>query len=153
MRRHVIEWSVLLLSLSMLRIIAPPVVFSLGGLDFSFAVFGVLAALAAIAPSLPVWNDIDFRPLQRAGALLSFGLLLLSLYSPTLGPLRATYVSILDLFVLLMSALALGAAALEEKEEALSVLTAAPLAAQLLIRKIRGARTAPADRRWHGAHS
>lgn len=151
MRKHIVQWSILLLSLSLLRIIAPPIVFSFGGLDLAFAVYGVAVSVLAVLFTSDVWSNIDFRPLLRAGALFSFGFLLLCLYTPTLGNLRQTYVSFLDLFVLLESAVIFGVAAMEEREESLSVLTAIPFAIQLFIRRHRSQGSQ--SHRLHGAHS
>lgn len=150
MRKHIVQWSALLLSLSLLRIIAPPVMFSFGGMDFSFAVFGSLVGLGALIFTSHAWTHIDFRPLFGLGALLSFSAFLLCLYSPTFGSLRQTYVSLLDMFILLESAIILGFASLQQKEEALSVFTAIPLALQLIARRIRSAE--PSRPRLRNAH-
>lgn len=137
MRKHIVQWSVLLLSIGLLRIVAPPVIFSLGGVDLSFAVFASFVGLLTLMSTSHMWSHLDFRPIFRVGALVSFGAFVLCLYTPTLGSLRETYVSFLDLFIMLESALVLGYASLQEKQDALSVLTAVPLAAQLVVRRFR----------------
>lgn len=140
MRKHVWQWSILLLSICLLRILAPSLMLRFAGIDFTFAVFGSFVALLAIVLTSRSWGYIDFQPVFAIGALASLALFLICLYSPTLGSIRHTYVSLTDIFIALESSVILGFAALHPtKEDALPVLTAAALTVQLLHRRLRTA--------------
>jgi hypothetical protein len=138
MRRLIVLWSLFLLAVCMVRIALPSVALSFAGFDFSFAVAGSLVALALIALT-NIFDNIDFRPLFVVGAFVSFCLFVLCLYFPTLGGIRATYVSAMDIFVAFEASFLFTFAALEEKREALPVFTAIALTWQLLSRKFRSA--------------
>ena len=132
MRKLLVEWSLLVLTICLLRIVAPSLMLGFAGVDFNFAVFGSIISLLAIILTGKAWEHIDFRALFRIAALLSFSLLVVCLYSPTFGSLRQTYISILDIFIVLETTLIFSLASLQKKEEALPVFTAVALSAQLL---------------------
>ncbi|HET7320499.1 MAG TPA: hypothetical protein VFI84_02860 [Candidatus Saccharimonadales bacterium] len=136
MRRQIVLWSLFLLSICTVRIVAPGVALSFAGFDFSFAVLGSVVALTILTLTI-IFERIDFRWLFAGGAAALFTLFLLILYFPTLGGLRETYVSAMDIFVPLECSIILAFAALEEKKEALPVFTALSLLAQLLAKKFR----------------
>jgi len=136
MRRQITLWSLFLLSICMVRIALPSIALTFAGFELIFAIIGGLIALTTIALT-HFFENIDFRPLFAFGAVASFCFFVLCLYYPTLGGLRHTYLSAMDLFVVLESSLILGAAAIEEKTEALPVFTAINLTSQLLSRRLR----------------
>jgi putative effector of murein hydrolase LrgA (UPF0299 family) len=143
MRRQIALWSLFLLSICTVRIAAPSIALSFAGFDFSFALLGSIVALAVLTLTI-IFERIDFRWLFAGSAAVFFAFFLLILYFPTLGGLRETYLSAMDIFVPLECGIILGFAALEEKKEALPVLTAISLLAQLLAKRFR---TSPADAR------
>jgi len=149
MRRLIVQWSVLLLSLGLLRIIVPPVLFSFAGMEFPFAILASVVGLSAIVFTSDAWENIDFRPLFRILALLCFAFFALCLFSPTFGPLRHTYVTLLDMFVLIESGVVLGLASLQQREEALSVFMIVPLTIQLMIQHYRETGERPHLRSAH----
>lgn len=136
MRRHIVLWSLFLLSICTVRIVAPSLALSFAGFDFSFAILGSVVALAVLTLT-NIFERIDFRWLFAGGALAFFTLFLSILYFPTLGGMRETYLSAMDIFVPLECGVILAFAALEEKKEALPVFTALSLLAHLLAQKFR----------------
>ena len=149
MRKLIVQWSLLLLSLGLLRIIAPPLLFSFAGMEFPFAIIASIVGLCAIVFTSSVWETIDFRPLFRIGAIASFIFFFICLFSPTFGSLRHTYVTMLDMFVLLESGIILGMASLQQKEDAMSVFTIIPLTIQLMIKQYRETGERPRLRSAH----
>lgn len=136
MRRQIVLCSLFLLSICTVRIAAPSFALSFAGFDFAFALLGSIVALAVLSLTI-IFERIDFRSLFAGAAAAFFTLFLLILYFPTLGGLRETYLSAMDIFVPFECSIILAFAALEEKKESLPVFTAISLLAQLLAKRFR----------------
>ncbi|HET9173989.1 MAG TPA: hypothetical protein VFN56_01765 [Candidatus Saccharimonadales bacterium] len=142
MRKALFQIGLPLLALGVVRLIDPHLLFKFAGLDSSFAVIGISIALAVFTVTGPLSRWLDFRSILALGSIACFVLLIIMLNSPTLLGLRATYLSVLDMFVVFESSLLFALGALQPKTETMSVFTAIAILGEVLLAKLKARRTA-----------
>ena len=137
MRKNLLLLSSPLLLLGALRILAPQTLFRFAGLDSPFGLLALAIASGVLLLTSHWWERIDFRRIFGLAAAICLVLTIALVNSPTLWGLRSTYLSLLDIFVILDSGLLFALAALEEKDESLPAFAAAAVYTQLLMRRWR----------------
>lgn len=126
------------------RLITPEVVSQILSISVPMAVLSIATGLFVFMYNLTSIGRVDISPLLRA---LSFALLLMgaiSLYTPTLGSLRETYLPLTDIFLMFETGMLLGLASFEPREDSAPVTAYLSLAFFVLWQTVKNKLLVPA---------
>lgn len=156
MRRAVLFLSVCLLTIGLTDLLFPSFLVNLFALDRGIALTGAAVGFLGIANGMPPLQHVNLRVVFRALGLALIGAALYTVNSPTYGGLRATYVPVTDIFIMLESGITALLLSTEVYEEALPPFAYASVVLQLLYNRFSGRLTPPAPtptlRRQKNAH-